>query len=936
MKTSEVASWPFRQWLITVLTGIFILLGVVAASANPYSVSASSSTNYFGSNISLTSGQTITITTSNRTGDPFLYFHRASDPVTSVASDDDGAGDLNSKIIYTATSSENYRINHKCHSNTPTCSYNVTYSISTPSPPSNTSLPTISGTTTYLQTLTASVGSWTNSPTSYSYQWTRASTVSGTYSNISGATSQTYALTSSDVGQFLRVQVTATNSSGSASATSSSTSAISKANQTITFGSLSNKTLGTGTFTLSATASSGLTVTFAPANAAFCTVSGTTVTLVADGSCTINANQAGNSNYNAASQVQQAFTISPLLSITTPSSGTNANLNTSFSITIVASGGASPRTFALASGSLPAGLTLNTSTGVISGTPTSVGSASITIRVTDANSATSTTSSFSISVSRASRTLSISSLGATSKTYPYSQSLNISTSVSAGIGDLSYGVIDGTASSCSLSSTTSTIPTLTASSSGTCLLTATIAADSNYETATSTAATFTFNKASQTITFDPLLPRTLGMGPYSLDASASSGLPVLFASSNSSICSVADTSLALTLAGTCTITASQTGNTNYDSATAISRSFTISPTLSITTPSSGLIATYGTPYSLSLSSSGGSGGNSFALLSGSLPAGLSLSSSSGQISGTPTAVGSLSLVVRVTDSNTATASTDSLAITVQKAEPLLSSFTLPAKTFGNAPFTFTAPSVTGSIPGSFSYLSDSASVATISGNSVTITGAGSTTLTALFTPTDTNNYETATITSLLTVAKASQSTLTITSTSVPYGQSLSLITSGGSGTGLLSFVVSSGNCSVTTATLTSSSTGSCSVTATKEADTNYLEESTTTTITITTGSATATITFSSTSFTFGITNTITVTTSTAGKVRFEANGRVIKSCTARPTVTSGSITATCNYKPATRRPLTITARLTPTDLGFAERVSTSATFFVARRTGNRS
>jgi uncharacterized repeat protein (TIGR02543 family) len=443
-------------------------------------------------------------------------------------------------------------------------------------------------------------------------------------------------------------------------------------------------------------------------------------------------------------------------------------------------------------------------------------------------------------------------------------------------------------------------------------------------------------KASQTITFDPLPPRTLGMGPFALSASASSGLAVSFASSNGSICSVSDTTLALVSAGTCTITASQAGNTNYDSATSISRSFLISSSLLITTPSSGLSATYDAAYSLSLSTSGGSGGNTFALASGSLPPGLSLNTSSGVISGTPTSAGSSSLAIRVTDSNTATATTSSFTIAVEKVDPLLSSFTLPTKTYGDAPFTVTDPSVTGSIPGSFTYLSDSASVATILGNSVTITGAGSATLTALFTPTDTENYETATITALLTVSQASQSPLTITSTTVSYGDDLTLTTSGGSGTGALTFVVNTGNCSITNATLTSTSTGMCSVTANKASDSNYLAESTTATITVTTGSATATIAFSSTTLTFGISNPITVTVSTAGSVRFSANGRVIKNCKSITTITSGTITATCNYRPATRRPLTITARLTPTDLNIAPRTSTSAQFLVQRRTGVRS
>jgi hypothetical protein len=62
---------------------------------------------------------------------------------------------------------------------------------------------------------------------------------------------------------------------------------------------------------------------------------------------------------------------------------------------------------------------------------------------------------------------------------------------------------------------------------------------------------------------------------------------------------------------------------------------------------------------------------------------------------------------------------------------------------------------------------------------------------------------------------------------------------------------------------------------------------------------------------------------------------LIKNCKSISTITSGSITATCTYRPATRRPLTITARLTPTDLNITPRTSTSAQFLVQRRTGVR-
>src|SRR5208283_2365901 len=81
------------------------------------------------------------------------------------------------------------------------------------------------------------------------------------------------------------------------------------ASQTITFGTLSNQVLGTAPFTVSATASSGLAVSFASTTPAVCTVSGATVTLVAVGTCTIQATQAGDANYVAATPVNQSFQV---------------------------------------------------------------------------------------------------------------------------------------------------------------------------------------------------------------------------------------------------------------------------------------------------------------------------------------------------------------------------------------------------------------------------------------------------------------------------------------------------------------------------------------------------------------------------------------------------------------------------------------------------
>ena len=95
-----------------------------------------------------------------------------------------------------------------------------------PSLPVNTGSPTISGTAQQWQTLTATNGSWSNGPTSYTYQWEDCSS-STNCSNISGATAPTYTLQASDVGATVEVVVKGSNGAGSVSATSAQTGVVS-------------------------------------------------------------------------------------------------------------------------------------------------------------------------------------------------------------------------------------------------------------------------------------------------------------------------------------------------------------------------------------------------------------------------------------------------------------------------------------------------------------------------------------------------------------------------------------------------------------------------------------------------------------------------------------------------------------------------------------
>ncbi len=152
------------------------------------------------------------------------------------------------------------------------------------------------------------------------------------------------------------VTYTPTNTANYNTASGTVNVTVNKAGQTISFGAAPTVIVG-GTGTVSATSTSGLTVTFGSTTPAVCTTSGingSTVTGVVAGSCTIAANQAGNANYNDAPQVTQSFNVTAGFGLTVinlnPAGGTitsdtggivcgatcNANFATGTSVTLTA------------------------------------------------------------------------------------------------------------------------------------------------------------------------------------------------------------------------------------------------------------------------------------------------------------------------------------------------------------------------------------------------------------------------------------------------------------------------------------------------------------------------------------------------------------------------------------------------------------------------
>jgi len=111
-----------------------------------------------------------------------------------------------------------------------------------------------------------------------------------------------------------------------------------RANQTINFPNpgLQVFTSG-GTFPLVATASSGLTVSFAGSSPSVCTVSGSTATMVAPGECVVTASQAGNTSYNAAPNVIENIQVGRIpttTSISSTSTGASSLTNEGFDISV--------------------------------------------------------------------------------------------------------------------------------------------------------------------------------------------------------------------------------------------------------------------------------------------------------------------------------------------------------------------------------------------------------------------------------------------------------------------------------------------------------------------------------------------------------------------------------------------------------------------------
>jgi hypothetical protein len=314
-----------------------------------------------------------------------------------------------------------------------------------------------------------------------------------------------------------------------------------------------------------------------------------------------------------------------------------------YSQSIPVTGGLAPYVFSLLDSSLPPGLSLNASTGLISGTPTLAGTTNLTVLVVDATGLENI-QSYTLQI--------YSPLVVTPSTLPNGTAgspYSAGVSASGAVGSATFAVTGGSLPPGVLLNPTSgaLTGTPTAANSYTFTITAT---DGVPRTA---SATYTVTIASGFAISTAVLPTGIVGTPYSATIVAQGNLgAVTFAVTTGSLPAglVLDSTSGIisgipTGAGsTFTITATDPPSTTAQ------RSFTITilPRFSITTLTlpNGAV---GTPYSATIQTQNAQGTVTFEVASGSLPPGLSLNPNTGVISGNPTLNGSRTFTIRATD-----------------------------------------------------------------------------------------------------------------------------------------------------------------------------------------------------------------------------------------------------------------------------------------------
>ncbi len=329
-----------------------------------------------------------------------------------------------------------------------------------------------------------------------------------------------------------------------------------------------------------------------------------------------------------------------------------------YSQTLAVTGGTLPYTWSISAGALPAGLSLGTSTGIISGTPTTVGSFGFTVKVTDSAGGIATrVLSITIKVAPFITTASLPNgevgiaysrtLAAAGGTSPYTWSVSAGALPPGLTLAPSTGILSGTPTTAGTYSFTIKV-TDSIGGTGTKAFSITIQP-------IPTITTVSLPNGQVNIAYSQTITGAGGTPPYTWSISAGALPAGLSLGASTGIISGTPTS-----AGTYSFTIKLTDSVGGIATKAFSITIRPVPTITTTSLPNGRIFR---AYSQTLTATGGLTPYTWAILSGALPNGLTLTAATGRISGTPTRLGTYTFTVRLTDSVGATA-TKTLSITI--------------------------------------------------------------------------------------------------------------------------------------------------------------------------------------------------------------------------------------------------------------------------------
>ena len=518
-------------------------------------------------------------------------------------------------------------------------------------------------------------------------------------------------------------------------------------------------------------------------------------------------------------------TIAPSTLSISPTASATTQVGQNYSQTNAASGGTTPYTFSLASGALPAGTTLNTSTGTVSGTPTTAGAFSYTIKVTDSGSPAQTATTTTVSGTIAPSTLSISPTA--SATTQVGQNYSQTNAASGGTTPYTFSLASGALpAGTTLNTSTGTVsgtPTTAGAFSYTIKVT-----DSGSPAQTATTTTVSGTIAPSTLSISPTASATTQVGQNYSQTNAASGGTTPYTFSLASGALPAGTTLN-TSTGTVSGTPTTAGAFSYtikvtdsgspaQTATTTTMSGTIAPSTLSISPTASATTQVGQNYSQTNAASGGTTPYTFSLASGALPAGTTLNTSTGTVSGTPTTAGAFSYTIKVTDSGSPAQTATTTTVSGTIAPPTLSiSPTASATTQVGQSYSQTNAASGGTTPYTFSLASGalpagttlSTSTGTVSG---TPTTAGAFSYTIKVTDSGSPAQTATTTTVSGTIAPSTLSISPTASATTQVGQNYSQTNAASGGTTPYTFSLASG--ALPAGTTLNTSTGTVSGTPT--------------------------------------------------------------------------------------------------------------------------